>query len=48
MVDEFVTLRTMYCEPSMEKHELNTHILPFLIDNDMVRAFPILAILFHI
>ena len=41
VVDEFVTFRTMYRELSMEKHELNTHsILPFLIENDMNRAFP--------
>ena len=39
----------MYRELSMEKHELNTHsILPFLIDNDMDRAFPNLAILYRI
>ena len=49
MVDEFVTFGTMYHELSMEKHELNTHsILPFLIDNDMDRAFPNLAILYRI
>ena len=49
VVDEFVTFRTMYRELSMEKHELNTHsILPFLIDNDMDRAFPNLAILYRI
>ena len=41
VVDEVVTFRTMYRELSMEKHELNTHsILPFLIENDMDRAFP--------
>ena len=39
----------MYRELSMEKHELNTHsILPFLIDNDMDRAFPNLSILYRI
>ena len=49
VVDEFVTFGTMYRELSMEKHELNTHsILPFLIDNDMDRAFPNLAILYRI
>ena len=49
VVDEFVTFRAMYRELSMEKHELNTHsILPFLIDNDMDRAFPNLAILYRI
>ena len=49
VVDEFVTFRTMYRELSMEKHELNTHsILPFLIENNMGRAFPNLAILYRI
>ena len=49
VVDEFVTFRTMYRELSMEKHDLNTHsILPFLIANDMDRAFPNRAILYRI
>ena len=49
VVDEVVTFRTMYRELSMEKHELNTHsILPFLIENNMGRAFPNLAILYRI
>ena len=45
VVDEFVTLCTMYRELSMEKNDLNT---TFLLDNDMDRAFPNHAILFHI
>ena len=49
VVDEFVTLGTMYRELSMDNNELNTHsILPFLIVNDMDRAFPNLAILYRI
>ena len=48
VVDEFVTFRTMYRELSMEKHELNTHSsLPFLIENNIGRAFPNLAILYR-
>ncbi|XP_069823176.1 zinc finger MYM-type protein 1-like [Dendropsophus ebraccatus] len=46
---EFLTLCDMYSELSIEKEMVSTEqILPFLIANDMHRAFPNLSILYRI